>query len=147
MQNFFQWKRPLRYFSFRNGSILNHSRPNFAFQNIMYYELLALKSLWMICRESRIDMSINMLNPITTQIHPKCQSIATLTALHIQQFHRKDWEQNHKFLKVCLFRLCRNLESFKRKRDRQFWCQPERMGPDKWSWIWGYQTSFWRRWV
>ena len=25
----------------------------------------------MICRESRIDMSINMLNPITTQIHPK----------------------------------------------------------------------------
>ena len=25
----------------------------------------------MICRQSRIDMSINMLNPITTQIHPK----------------------------------------------------------------------------
>ena len=57
----------------------------------------------MICPQSRVDMSVNVPNPITTQIHQKYQSIATLTALHLQQFHTKEWEQNHKFLKVCLF--------------------------------------------
>ena len=33
----------------------------------------------------------------------KVQSIYTHTELHIQQFHTKEWEQNHKFLKVCYF--------------------------------------------
>ena len=70
------------------------------------HDLLVLKSLRMVCRQSPVDMSVNILNPIPTQVHQKYQSIATLTALHIQQFGTKDWEQNHKFLKVCRFRTC-----------------------------------------
>ena len=34
------------------------------------------------------------------QVHQKYQSIATIIELHIQQFHTKEGEQNHKFLKV-----------------------------------------------
>ena len=54
----------------------------------------------MICRQSRVDMSVNVLNPITTQVHQKYQSIANLTALHIQQFHTSECITNHKLLKV-----------------------------------------------
>lgn len=46
-------------------------------------------------------------------------SIAALTALYIQQFHTKKWQQKFKFLNVCLFRTCKNLTFFKIKRDRQ----------------------------
>ena len=70
------------------------------------FNLLVLKSLQMICHQSQVDMSVNILNPITSQVHQKYQSIATLKALHIQQFHIRQWEQIHKFLKVCQFHSC-----------------------------------------
>ena len=53
------------------------------------FDLLALKSLRMICRQSRVDICANILNPgplqpkITTQVHQRFQNIDTLTALHI----------------------------------------------------------------
>ena len=35
------------------------------------FDLLVLKSLRMICRQSRGDMSVDILNPITTQVYQK----------------------------------------------------------------------------
>ena len=47
------------------------------------FDLLVLKPLRLICRQSRVDMSISILNAITVQVYQK-YSIATFIAL--QQF-------------------------------------------------------------
>ena len=97
------------------ASEMGRSCTKFYISKFFIFDFLVSNFFWIICRQSWVDMSVNIFNPNSIQIYPKYSHPHSALYAAVSQ---KWVGVKSNFLKFCLFCTWQNLKSFQIKRDR-----------------------------